>query len=183
MKTKFLMLFKLLFLLIYIVFFNGISCSAQESSKFSENNQHNIFLEFCGNSFFIYNITYDFSFQIAKKQKIAVGLGGQYSPSGINMLFRPSVTGIYPQINYLYGENNAYLEVGTGYTFFWFYPGGVELSQFVPLRIGYRYQKDNGGLFWKIAFVTFWGDQIWWDGYKVTPWGGVAFGYTFKKRE
>jgi hypothetical protein len=61
----------------------------------------------------------------------------------------------------------------------------------LPFRIGYRYQKDNGGFFLKAAVTPlflFWMEQETGNGeVKLEqvihmPFGGVAVGYTFKSR-
>ena len=51
----------------------------------------------------------------------------------------------------------------------------------VPIRIGYRYQRENGGFFWKIAFVPSF-SNVYEDSFTFKPSGGVALGFTFRKR-
>ena len=116
----------------------------------------------------------------------------------------PPLTGNFPvfsfsmQVNYLFGEKNHYLEIGTGITFPEFYfPTSATITHssekthykyenwtistdfLIPLRIGYRYQRDNGGFFWKIAFVPMF--SIHNDAF--FPSAGIAIGYTFKSRK
>ena len=50
------------------------------------------------------------------------------------------------------------------------------------MRIGYRYQQEEGGFFWKIAFVLLNGDFYYWNNSQFMKWGGVSFGYTFKNK-
>ena len=173
---------KNLYLFIFCVFSNTFFCFAQdESIKMPQNVQHSWFLEFFGSSISIYNLNYDCAFQITEKQKIAVGLGGQFVPKPLIMSppIRPAITGITAQINYLYGKNNNYLELGAGYTITWFYPGSeVSIWKAVPIRIGYRHQKERGGFFWKIAFTPLFGDIS--EGFEVRPSGGIAIGHTFR---
>ena len=59
----------------------------------------------------------------------------------------------------------------------------------VPFRIGYRYQRENGGFFFKIAYMSGFFFEKHYDD-EVIPirdfipyWGGVAFGYTFKHKK
>jgi hypothetical protein len=176
---------KKLVTVVFWMFCCSAFCFAQDTIKSYKNIQHNLYLELGGNSVLIYNITYDCSFQLAEKHKMTAGLGVQYIPFKIPLLFYPHTFGISPQINYLYGQKH-HLEVGTGISFpFLFYYDYhqnewiANIYPYIPLRIGYRYQKDNDGLFWKIAFVPL----SWIEDGKIHffPSGGIAIGYTFKK--
>ena len=155
--------------------------------------QHTLFLELGGNSIYIYNITYDCSFLLGQKHKIAVASGFQYIPVDDGFLLTKSF-GTSMQVNYLYGIKH-HLETGIGITFpfFLYYDGdgafGYKGSHtwktqsyfFIPIRIGYRYQKSGGGFFWKVAFVPL----LWIEDEKLhcVPSGGVAIGYTFKNKK
>jgi len=175
---------KRLFLLIFFSVFLLTSncCFAQQTIEKEMDVQHTVFLELGGNSIFFYNITYDCSFQLAEKRKIAAGLGFQYFPgSSDSFLFSNPFIGFSPQINYLYGQKH-YLEIGTGITFL-----NEREGLCIPIRIGYRYQRDNGGLFWKIAFVPLFGEDLYFEmGTSKLPFFpsvGIAFGYTFKSKK
>jgi len=136
-----------------------------------ENIQHSVFLEFLGNTSPLpCNITYDCSFRIAKKHKIALGLGISY----FNGTF------ISPQINYLYGKKH-HLELGVG-TNLGLWTDTWRVLNFMPTRIGYRYQRNNGGFFWKIAFVPHFAIRET-EISPIIPSAGVAFGYTFKNKK
>jgi len=139
--------------------------------------QHNLFVEFFGNSFSFYNLTYDFSYKIAYKHKIAMGLGGQCLPYDSDV-----VLGLSPQINYIYGKKHHF-ELGIGYSILW---GGydIDVLRTIPIRTGYRYQKEKGGFLWKIAFVTLYSEDLrWFPNFNFYPWGSVAFGYSFKNKK
>ncbi|MCL2073237.1 MAG: hypothetical protein FWH18_04915 [Marinilabiliaceae bacterium] len=170
--------------IIVFIFLNIIYCVAQtETIQFPKNKQHSLFLEYWGSALYTYNITYDCSFKTAEKHKIALSMGVHYTFAHVGYY------GISPQINYLYGQKN-HLELGIGYSFQYETPwdhnkgefifGFDNLLRYVPIRIGYRLQKEQGGFFWKIAYVP---------SYRVEEkrisfiWGGVAFGYTFKKKK
>ena len=112
----------------------------------------------------------------------------------------PSV-GVSFQANYLYGKKH-YFEFGTGITLPEVYsPSKVECSYndnghwrcisedwkfstrnvVIPVRIGYRYQRNEGGFFWKIAFVPLFSKNISQVlNVPFLPSAGIAFGYTFK---
>ena len=54
------------------------------------------------------------------------------------------------QINYLYGDIH-HLELGAGYTYVASFSNKPTWG--FPIRIGYRYQKKQGGLFFKAAYT------------------------------
>ena len=175
---------KNLFAFIFFVFFCNVFCIAQDSIKRHNNIQHNLYFELLGNSIAFYNITYDCSFKIAEKHKIAVGFGGQYFPNISG--FQNKMFGLSPQINYLYGKRH-HLELGTGYTI-QLMPKEYELDYLatIPVRVGYRFQKSEGGYFWKIGYVALFGEAIrgeMWRSFPFVPWSGVAWGYTFKNKK
>jgi len=154
-------------------------CIAQEDIKqdvtknFKDNLQHSLFLEILGSSFQFYNITYDCSYKISQKRKITVGLGGRVSSN-----YNHSSFGMTPQFNYLNGEKH-HLELGVGLGYNWEKykrSGETDSHVHIPIRIGYRYQKSEGGFFWKIAFVPTFFSEL---NFRILPWAGVAFGFTF----
>ena len=168
---------------------DAISHDSIENKK--NNIQHTLFLELWGSSSGVYNITYDCLFPLAKKHKIALATGIEYIPFETNRVFSVwTRVGVSIQVNYLYGKKNNYLEVGTGINFPELFrpmpnykPNGTEWEfrpfyYAIPFRIGYRYQKAEGGFFWKIGIVEFFTNEI---RYFSTLWGGVAVGYTFIK--
>jgi hypothetical protein len=134
--------------------------------------QHSLFIELLGTSAFRYNVTYDCSFKLAEKHKIAAGLGLQYTRD---------LCGLSPQINYLYGKK-FHLELGIAYThqieppssYGRYYP-----LQIIPMRMGYRYQKENGGIFYKLALVYYLVCNYDTGEMPRFSWGSVALGYTF----
>ena len=133
--------------------------------------QHTLFAELLGSSVFFYNITYDCLFAFTKEHKIAIAAGFQY-PSFFDVSYHTFGGSI--QVNYLYGVKNHHLEIGTGITTLDFIKWN---DIYIPIRMGYRYQRNNGGFFWKVAFtptVSLFG---------FGPSGGVAIGYTFKNKK
>ena len=171
---------KILLSIFFVILINDF-CIAQETNKLYKNAQHNLFFELFGSSWYIYNITYDCSFQLKEKNKISVGLGMQYFP-------RLDLYGMTPQINYLYGKRR-HLELGVGYAILrekWFHNSGYYkyfVLHSIPIRVGYRFQKEEGGYFWKIAVLGLIGDFYPLYGTYILPYAGVSFGYTFKKRD
>lgn len=163
--------------------------------KDKKNNiQHTMFLELFGSANNLYNITYDCSFKLAEKHKLAVATGIGLLPFEINRYFDPYVS-ISLQVNYLIGRKNSHFEIGTGitnlllfYQITYNYGNNREIewgnyNMFgIPLRIGYRYQSDNGGVFWKFALVpTYYHNDYYY--FPIHPFAGAAIGYTFKNKK
>jgi len=167
----------------------------QDTAKNKQNSvQHTLFLELLGSSGTLYNITYDCSFAFAKEHKIATAVGVGYIPPSDGGF--PSF-GFSMQVNYLFGEKNHHLEIGAGIAFPKFYSPysatgtyssgkyhykyedwKIDARFLIPLRAGYRYQRSNGGFFWKIACVPMFSRYG-----EFFPLGGVAVGYTFKNKK
>jgi len=158
---------------------------AEEIPISNETNriQHTLFYEFLGSSAAVYNIGYDISFSLANRHKIAVAVGVQYPLAEFPGLYGGSL-----QINYLFGRTH-HLEIGTGLTYlrdsrYEYIPYYI----LFPVRIGYRFQQNNGGFFGKVAFTplftfitpTF---DIPRQLPYIMPWGGIAIGYTFRNRK
>jgi len=178
-----------LVVIIFLMFVSSFFCFSQDTVKPYEKIQHNLFVEIGGNSVYLYNLTYDCSYAFTEKHKIAVGAGVMYMPKFSWIVLDP-IFGASVQVNFLYGKKHHYLETGTGISFpfaFEYYKNVwiTNLDFFIPMRIGYRYQRSDGGLFWKIAFVPciapigdyFLGKVI------PIPSAGIAIGYTFKTKK
>ncbi|GHV43689.1 hypothetical protein FACS1894180_3520 [Bacteroidia bacterium] len=187
---------KFLYLTILLFYLSNYFCFSQETkNELRQQNQHTVFVEIFGNSFYLYNITYDYTLNLSLKHKMSVGMGFQYMPAGVEDIFYPHTFSFSPQINYLYGRRSHHLELGLGLIFpslFYYNVSGFDVdgSFLVPLRIGYRYQRENGGLFWKIALTPLFGKGeigilSWKTGIgdiHCRPWIGVSIGYTFKNK-
>ena len=85
------------------------------------------------------------------------------------------------QINLLIGKKNNF-ELGFGCTLPIVEPiqDGSNMSYLFFYRIGYRYQKEDGGMFFRIGFTPFSGRDLhppknW----PVWPWGGITVGWMF----
>jgi pentapeptide MXKDX repeat protein len=103
-----------------------------------------------------------------------VGMG--YYNTGSNWVFS-----IPLQVNYLYGSGNDFFEGGIGTTFVKSHGTTTgttfqfdNVTGFIgTLTIGYRYQAEEGGLNFRIAFVPILYDE------GLVPAGGISLGYTF----
>lgn len=99
---------------------------------------------------------------------------------GIQYVFDREIDGVLnsdftvtPQFNMLFGRKH-FFELGIGAAF----PFG-DGETLIPCRLGYRFQKENGGLFIKAAYtpIYFLGGEYF--GRLFKPWGGLSLGYTF----
>ncbi len=70
------------------------------------------------------------------------------------------------EISAFFGRSKHHLEIGSGFTSylasrFQFSPDSYEVREkvgfaaFVPFRIGYRYQKHEGGFFYRVGYTPF----------------------------
>lgn len=119
---------------------------------------------------YLYNFSYDRIIFTKEKNNVSIGLGTQYFPS--SDLVRDYILSVSPQINYFYGIKHHF-ETGLGVVY--------DLNSkdlLYQIRIGYRFQKPNGGLFYKIGFTP-----IYINNFFGSPalflWGGLAIGWTF----
>jgi len=120
-------------------------------------------------------INYDTRFG-EDRDKWGFRIGAGYYNTGANW-----VATVPFQINYLKGSGNSFLELGAGTTFvrsegstngsfFQF----DNITGFIgTATIGYRYQQDNGGINFRIAFVPILYDE------GIIAEGGISIGYTF----
>lgn len=96
------------------------------------------------------------------------------------------------EVSALYGKSNHHLELGFGFTSYlsrtleinsetFEFNDKVVFDSLIPLRIGYRYQKPEGGFFFRVGYTPFFnvpvGEGKSWsfDPY----WAGVSFGKSF----
>jgi hypothetical protein len=96
------------------------------------------------------------------------------------------------EVSALYGKSNHHLELGFGVTSYLsrtldFNPESLELEDkvvfdaFIPLRVGYRYQKPEGGFFFLVGYTPIFilptGGR---EGWIFEPrFAGVSFGKSF----
>ena len=156
-----------------IIFFLILICFDNYSQDTKYDNPHinSLYVEFLGSSGLIYNITYDRILYLKNDFGITGAIGLQYF-----LLGKPEGAGSI-QINFIHG-NTHYLEYGIGSIFFYNHIKNFYSGKTVPLRLGYRYQRKNGGFFFKIAFTPLLTDAF--DNQlMILPWGGVSFGFTF----
>ena len=151
------------------------------SSGFAQNNT--IYLELLGNGL-LYSINYDR--MVTDNISVRAGYGGltvsnMTVSSGVIVTEDIKITLIPVLANYLRGEGNHKLEIGGGIVLVSFdYTGNVADVDFslgadgsIPTaNLGYRYQKSEGGFFFKASLCPFFAETM------VTS-VGLGFGYSF----
>ena len=150
------------------------------SSGFAQNNT--IYFELLGNGL-VYSLNYDR--MVTDKISVRAGYGGltvSQVSSTPGVLFEDIKITLIPVLaNYLRGEGSHKLEVGGGIVLITVdYTGsmedldfkiGAEGSVFTG-NVGYRYQKPEGGFFFKASLCPFFGETM------VTS-VGLGLGYSF----
>jgi hypothetical protein len=146
----------------------------RDSSVAEFHKPRTVFLELGGPGLAI-TANYDTRFG-SGRDKWGFRIGTGYYNTGANSVFT-----IPFQFNYLYGKTTSFLEVGVGTTFL--YSRGStngtvfqfdNVTGFIGTgTIGYRYQQEEGGINFRIAFVPILYDQ------GLIYGGGISIGYTF----
>jgi hypothetical protein len=149
----------------------------KDSTIVSANRPRTVFLEVGGPGLAL-TVNYDTRFG-EQRDKWGYRIGAGYYNTGANW-----IASVPFQVNYLYGfrdGGSSFLELGFGTTFmrsqgstngasFQF---DDDTGFFGTATIGYRYQQDNGGINFRIAFVP----TV--SAYGFIPIGGLSIGYTF----
>lgn len=192
MKT----IFTALVLLLQVQMFFG----QQQSSKTSMNS---IYAEAFGQGF-CWSLNYDLLLNTKTNIKHSFSLGLVYVPKVIG--FGDGVYfGIPISYNLLLGKKSHHFELGLGLTNMLVNPSlNNGLSKYymcLTPKVGYRFQKPNGGLFLKVTAnllidvfnvqsykyengvsrITSSFYDVFGVGYPIFPWPGLGVGYTFKK--
>lgn len=141
-----------------------------------------VYLEVGGNAF-----GYSLNYERIVFQKNKLKLGARI---GISLVPENTFYGIAPypivplEMIALLGKSNHHLETGigvtpyVGYSYHDGYPGVAfleeKLEAAATFRLGYRYQKPNGGFMARVGIMPF----LTSDGY-LLPWGGISIGKSF----
>lgn len=169
-----------LFLLILLSHFRLKAQSLEEdtvkrdSSVAESHRPRTVYLELGGPGLAL-TVNYDTRFG-SGRDKWGYSVGTGYYNTGANSVFTVPL-----QINYLYGKTSSFLELGVGTTFLnskGSTNGTVfqfdNVTGFIGTgTIGYRYQQEEGGINFRIAFVPILYDQ------GLIYGGGLSIGYTF----
>lgn len=187
----------------------------------SEIKRNTVYIEAFGQG--LYNsLSFDRLGNIDKKVKTSFSAGITLIPSS-----ELSVFAIPVSYNYLFGQGNHHLELGLGFTPMYLKSSGIHASigytdangvaqydefigytnefySFFTPKVGYRYQKPDGGIFFRATFTppvagfnrigSIQGGKVIVEmepyneifssaaffGRKVFPWAGLSIGWTIK---
>lgn len=144
-----------------------------QSSPAAANSVH---LELLGNGL-IYSLNYERT--IVDRLSARVGVGYFKVNRAVNSNEGVSLTTVPIMVNYLVGSKSSHLEVGIGICIVTLEANiektlGVSGSATLgTATFGYRYQRDDGGIIFRIGVTPFFGSI----GFQ--PSGGIGFGYAF----
>ena len=173
-----------LFIVCLLIFSNSV-LKAQNNEKFFKATKA-LFLEVGGNGI-VSSLNFDKIFVQRKNYILSYRLG----IASVSLIsFRPGIIG---EVNFLTNNSNHHAEFGVSTLLYAYSSRTPEspYSQINPVligRIGYRYQKPNGGLFFRIGFtpgislnkvqyINYWSKEA----VSNSPiiWGGVSVGKSF----
>ena len=163
--------------------------SQEETETFSARNA--VYVELGGSSG-IYAINYNKIFHQKGKLKLNASAGFSMWRDQLNDFKTIWLPVIPLEVTALYGKSNHHLEMGFGVTSFlgrtldinsetFEMSDKVVFDAFIPLRVGYRYQKPEGGFFFRVGYTPFFDVPIRegksWHFYPY--YAGVSFGKSF----
>ncbi len=205
-----------------IVFLIPIITFGQESIKASQTKRNSIYFEAFGQG--LYNsFSFDRLYNVDKKIKTSFS-------AGLTIIPHPEffVLGVPVSYNYIFGQKNHHLELGLGITAMYLRQGQINASEsvtdingvtktndyigyknnfytyFTP-KIGYRFQKNSGGLFLRLTLTPsiaginsiggteggklikqdretqYFKSAAFFEPYKIFPWAGLSIGWTIRK--
>lgn len=188
-----------LLILIFTLFASESVYSQIESTQYNEFDitkaqndsnlileKNSIFVEIGGNAI-IYSINYDRLIDVSTKFKISTRIGIHYTNKLPLQYYRTlcipiEISGLYS----IYGSKH-FVEIGSGLSYLNSYDKITDHTEdiiILALRLGYRFQKPEGGIFVKIGFVPLY-DWLVFNADPAVPhqtWflsGGLGIGYTF----
>ncbi len=138
-----------------------LPCAAQDDYVITDTSfaqlyqgQQAVFVEAGGNGI-IWSLNYDRILVSKEYWKLSGRVGAQYTP----WLDSLSVVGVPVELVYLSGDYRHFMEFGAGAALFHSdrqIPEGAPIpNTFInaSMRLGYRYQRPEGGFFWRVGFV------------------------------
>jgi hypothetical protein len=183
--------------LVLVLAISMLHCHAQKALNNIEIQRNTLFLELGGNGGF-YSLNYDRQVKASDTWRLAGRVGIMYVNTFTDQ--NRHLAGVPIEFSYLKGTKNNFFEIGLGVTgtydqYYSFDPKVPirdskvqDLAMMAVVRVGYRHQKREGGLFYKLGFTPLAG--VVFDLRKNTnihtpenfayPWIGAAIGWTLK---
>ena len=193
-----------------LLFLSAWCFSQEPSDNISKENQkvnyarNSIYLECLGTGLFS-SLNYDRLFNTSKKLVNSYSIGFSYWGKIKEAESSRLYLGIPISYNFLFGKKNNHFEIGTAITLSYLrvtenistFDEELLLSLF-SIKLGYRYQKPLGGIFFRATLTPFiYGTDFYkrnksntdyselnkevYSSMGFQPWAGISIGYTFKK--
>ena len=161
------------------------STISQSKDSIKIVRKNSIFLEIAGNGV-LYSVNYDRLFNLSDKFKLSARIGVHYTNKFPLQFYRTVCIPIELSGLYCFYKNKHFVELGTGLSYLNSNDRVTQHAENIiifAMRLGYRFQKPEGGLFVKVGFVPLY-DWIVKNPDLAVPhhsWlfsGGLGIGYT-----
>ncbi|MFL0684207.1 MAG: hypothetical protein ACJLTB_13450 [Algoriphagus aquaeductus] len=179
-------------LLLVLVFALSISIGARAQNEAENITAKNaVYLEVGGSSG-IYAINYSKIFHQKGKLKLNASAGFSMLPNekiDSKTIWLPAIP---IEVSALYGKSNHHLEMGFGFTSYLDKTTAIDSETFelsdevvfgavIPVRIGYRYQKPEGGFFFRVGYTPLFNVPVRaGKSWSFNPYhAGISFGKSF----
>lgn len=171
------------FFLLAFLFLALFSLKAQETNVKANVKKNVVNIEVAGSGI-LYSFNYDRMLIIDQNMRFTANIGTWYLPHFESFSDFIYMIGGVAGINTLLGQEKHFAEIGINVS----YMRMRDIDDtnydmvYLPIRLGYRYQKDEGGLFLRASFMPI--IPILQDAdveilYPVTPHFAIGIGYVF----
>jgi hypothetical protein len=167
-------MYRLIFLLLFFILYNSVFSQDTMVNK-AVIKRHSAYLEIFGNTGLLPSINYDYMIFSVRNNHLSSRIG--FVTDFSQFMILPL------EMNYFTGHTPHHFELGLGITFEIQFEDQIE-DYYVPWmlvgRIGYRYQKMEGGWLFRLAFTPLC-DYFSSGGFDrfIQPSGGFSVGYSF----
>lgn len=170
--------------LLFLILVCLSSPAFSQSDFLAAPSRNSFYVEGFGNAL-IYSVNFDRILVVKEKSALTGRIGVSYAPP-------PNKgPGVVLEMNYLRGSGNHHFELGAGCSYYYLFSKDELIDPnitlfFLTARIGYRYQKKEGGFLFRVGLIPIFAvnvDQDITDFEKnFIPYGGISFGYTLKSK-
>ncbi len=136
-----------------------------------------------GGTGFLYSLNYDRILLINENMRFTGNVGTWFIPS-VKDYLDFNIVGVTAGASTLFGKSKHFAEVGVNISYFYMrdYENNIYHTVLQPIRLGYRYQNDEGGWFFRAALMPIINvieDKEVEIFYPVTPHFSASIGYSF----